>query len=69
MCGRCARWAICRSFSASATPRAAMAASTQTFQEDFGDRALPGYVIHPGGQGGGRQPLVPRVAALPFSAL
>jgi predicted AAA+ superfamily ATPase len=53
----------------SATPRAAMAASIQTFQEDFGDRALPGYVIHPGGEGGGRQPLVPRVAALPFSAL
>jgi predicted AAA+ superfamily ATPase len=50
----------------SATPRAAMASSIRTFREDLGDRALPGYVIHPGDI---RLPLVPGVMALPFGDL
>jgi uncharacterized protein len=32
----------------SATPRPAMASSIKTFQEDFGDKAMPGYVVHRG---------------------
>lgn len=50
----------------SATPRAAMASSIRTFREDLGDRAPPGYVIHPGDI---RLPLVPGVVALPFGDL
>jgi uncharacterized protein len=50
----------------SATPRPAMAASIRTFQEDFGDKALPGYVIHPGNV---RLPLGARVTAWPFRSL
>ncbi len=47
-----------------ATPRPAMASSIRTFQEDFGDQALPGYVVHSGQV---RLPLGSNVTALPFS--
>jgi predicted AAA+ superfamily ATPase len=50
----------------STTPRPAMASSIKTFQEDFGDRAMPGYVIHPGDV---RLPLGSNVTALPFAGL
>jgi len=50
----------------SATPRPAFAASIKTFQEDFGSRAMPGYVVHPGDV---RLPLGPQVTALPFAEL
>ncbi|HPO12516.1 MAG TPA: ATP-binding protein [Candidatus Hydrogenedentes bacterium] len=50
----------------SATPRPAMAVSIKTFQEDFPDTSLPGYVIHSGSV---RLPLGPGVTALPFDAL
>jgi hypothetical protein len=49
-----------------ATPRPAMAASLRTFREDFGDRALPGYVVHPGNV---RLPLGSDTTALPFTEL
>ena len=32
----------------SATPRSAMASAVKTFQKDFGDKVLGGYVVHPG---------------------
>jgi predicted AAA+ superfamily ATPase len=48
----------------SATPRPAMAASIKTFREDFGNKAMPGYVIHPGEV---RLPLGSNVTALPFA--
>jgi predicted AAA+ superfamily ATPase len=50
----------------SATPRPAMATNIRAFQEDFGKRALPGYVIHAGDV---RLPLGAEVMALPFSEL
>jgi len=50
----------------SGTPRPAMAAGIRTFQQDLGDRAAPGYVVHPGDV---RLPLGPRVLALPFAEL
>ena len=50
----------------SATPRPAMAFSIKTFQKDFGDKAMPGYVVHPGDV---RLPLGSNVTALPFSDL
>ncbi|MDO8585930.1 MAG: ATP-binding protein [Armatimonadota bacterium] len=50
----------------SATPRPAMASAIKTFRDDFGDRAGPGYVIHPGSI---RLPLAPGVTTLPFSEL
>ncbi|MEN8809118.1 MAG: ATP-binding protein [Desulfobacterales bacterium] len=50
----------------SATPRPAMASAVKTFQKDFGDKVLEGYVVHPGditlSLGSG-------VTALPFSEL
>jgi hypothetical protein len=50
----------------SATPRPAMASSVKTFQKDFGNKVLEGYVVHPGditlSLGSG-------VTALPFSEL
>ncbi|MGE3948107.1 MAG: ATP-binding protein [Blastocatellales bacterium] len=49
-----------------ATPRPALASSIRTFQEDFGDRALPGYVVHSGDV---RLPLGSNVTALPFAEL
>jgi predicted AAA+ superfamily ATPase len=48
----------------SATPRPAMAASIKTFLEDFGGKALPGYVVHPGEA---RLPLGSNVTPLPFA--
>lgn len=50
----------------SATPRPAMASSIRAFQRDFGDKALPGYVVHPGRV---RLPLGSNVTALPFAEL
>lgn len=50
----------------SATPRPAMAAGIQRFQQAFGERAAPGYVIHPGDV---RLPLAPGVTAWPFAEL
>jgi predicted AAA+ superfamily ATPase len=50
----------------SATPRSAMASALKTFQKDFGDKVLEGYVVHPGditlSLGSG-------ITALPFSEL
>jgi predicted AAA+ superfamily ATPase len=50
----------------SATPRPAMASSIKTFQKDMGDKAMLGYVVHPGDV---RLPLGPNVTALPFAEL
>jgi hypothetical protein len=50
----------------SATPRPAMASAVKTFQKDFGDKVLVGYVVHPGDI---TLPLGPGVTALPFSEL
>lgn len=50
----------------SATPRPAMASSIKTFRADFGDTALPGYVVHPGDI---RLPLGSDVTACPFTDL
>jgi len=50
----------------SATPRPAMASSIKTFQEDFGNKAMPGYVVHSGEV---RLPLGSNVTALPFVEL
>ena len=50
----------------SATPRPAMATAVQTFQKDFGDKAMAGYVVHPGDI---TLPLGPGVTALPFYRL
>lgn len=50
----------------SATPRPVMASSIRKFQEDFGNKALPGFVVHPGDI---RLPLGSKVTALPFAAL
>jgi hypothetical protein len=43
-----------------------MAFSIKTFQKDMGDKAMPGYVVHPGDV---RLPLGPNVTALPFAEL
>lgn len=50
----------------SATPRPGMASSIRTFREDFGEKAMPGYVVHPGDV---RLPLGSNVTALPFADL
>lgn len=50
----------------SSTPRPGMAFSIKKFQKDFGERALPGYVIHPGTV---KLPLGENVKALPLSEL
>jgi len=50
----------------SATPRPAMASAIRTLQKDLGDRAMGGYVVHPGDV---VLPLGPGVTALPFSEL
>ena len=50
----------------SATPRPAMASAIKTFQNDFGDKSMPGYVVHPGDV---RLPLGAGVTALPFGNL
>ncbi len=50
----------------SGTPRPAMASSLKTFQKDFHDRCLPGYVVHAGQV---TLPLGGGVTALPFTSL
>ena len=50
----------------SATPRSAMASALKTFQRDFGDKVLEGYVVHPGNI---TLPLGSGITALPFSEL
>ena len=47
----------------SSTPRPSMAASIEIFRKDLGDRALKGYVVHPGDT---RLPLSPDAVAWPF---
>jgi hypothetical protein len=50
----------------STTPRPPMANAILTFQEDFGEKAGRGFVIHPGEV---RLPVAPGVMALPFQEL
>ena len=50
----------------SATPQPGMAASIKVFQGVFGDKAMLGYVVHPGDV---KLPLAPNVTALPFGEL
>ena len=50
----------------SATPRPGMTNGIRAFQEDLGDKAGQGFVIHPGDV---RLPLAPKVVALPFAEL
>ncbi len=50
----------------SATPKQAMAKGIKIFQKDLGERAVEGFVIHPGDV---RLPLGPEVMALPFAEL
>ena len=50
----------------SATPRPAMAGPIRRFHKDFGERTMPGYVVHPGDV---RLPLGEGVTALPFAEL
>ena len=50
----------------SATPRPAMAGPIRRFHKDFGERTMPGYVVHPGDV---RLPLGEGVNALPFVEL
>jgi uncharacterized protein len=50
----------------SATPKPAMASGIVAFRETYGDKAAPGYVVHPGSV---RLPLAPGVTALPFAEL
>lgn len=50
----------------SATPRPAMASAIKIFQKDFGDKAMPGYVVHPGDI---MLPLGSGVTALPLAEL
>jgi len=50
----------------STTPRPAMAAGIEAFRRDFGAKAAPGYVVHPGDV---RLPLTPGVTAIPFAEL
>jgi len=50
----------------SATPKPAMASGIRAFGKDLGDKAAPGYVIHPGDV---RLPLGGGVTALPFAYL
>lgn len=49
----------------SSTPRPAMANGIRAFQNDLGEKAADGFVVHPGDI---RLPLAPKVAALPFGA-
>jgi len=50
----------------SATPSPGMASAILTFQKDFGDKAMPGYVVHPGDT---MLPLGSGMTALPFAEL
>lgn len=49
-----------------ATPRPALAASIHAFRDDFGEKALPGYVVH---SGEGMLPLGRGATAWPFTRL
>ncbi|MBW2646460.1 MAG: GTP-binding protein, partial [Deltaproteobacteria bacterium] len=44
----------------------AMASAVKTFQKDLGDKAMPGYVVHPGEV---ILPLGQGVSAFPFAEL
>ena len=50
----------------SATPNPRMARGLRNFTRSLGDKALPGYLVHPGAN---RLPLGAGVQALPFAAL
>jgi hypothetical protein len=50
----------------SATPRPTMAAGIRAFREDLGEKAKPGFVVHPGDV---QLPLAPGVVALPFAQI
>jgi len=50
----------------SATPRPAMASCIKAFQADLGEKAMSGYVVHPGEV---RLPLGSNVTGLPFAEL
>ena len=50
----------------SSSPRPAMADSIKTFMADFDQKAIPGFVVHPGDV---RLPLGSKVTALPYSQL
>lgn len=50
----------------SATPRPAMASAVKIFRKDLGDKAMTGYVVHPGEVA---LPLGQGVSALPFAEL
>lgn len=50
----------------SGTPRPSMAASIKTLQGDFSDKALPGFVVHPGEV---RLPLGSNINAWPYAEL
>lgn len=50
----------------SATPRTTFASPIRTFQADLGQKAAPGFVVHPGHV---RLPLGPGVTSLPFGEL
>jgi predicted AAA+ superfamily ATPase len=50
----------------SSTARPAMANEIRAFQGEFGKKAAPGYVVHPGDT---RLPLAKNVTALPFGEL
>ncbi len=50
----------------SATPQPAMAAGIVAFREAYGEKAAPGYVVHPGSI---RLPLAAGVTAIPFAEL
>jgi len=50
----------------SSTPRIQMAKNIRTFRADFGDKAMPGYVVHPGDI---TLPLGEGVTAIPYAVL
>ena len=50
----------------SATPRPAMVNSIKIFQNDYGNHAGHGYVVHPGDM---NLPLGEKIDALPFAEL
>lgn len=50
----------------SATPRTPMAKQIRAFRADFGERALPGFVVHPGDV---TLPLGEGITAIPFTGL
>ena len=50
----------------SATPKSAMAAGIKAFTQDYGDKVMPGYVVHTGNH---TLPLGDDVTALPFREL